>query len=135
MKGTPVNFTPIRIFVFFWVCLLLTACGGKAPTTHPTTDSPTSEVTVTISGGYDTDPRDKGRPVILIASALGVPEDVFREAFSHVSPAGAGQEPDPAQVNLNKKALLDALGPYGITNDFLDKVSNYYRYNGSAGET
>ena len=131
-KGTPMKFThplkPYLCSICLLLPLLLVACGGA-------TASSVNPVTVTISGGFDTDPRDKGRPVILIASALGVPEDVFREAFSHVKPAGAGQEPDPQQVNLNKKALLDALGPYGVTNDLLDKVSNYYRYNGSAGET
>ncbi len=140
--------TPIFCSVFLLLFLLLTACGARPdPATQPTRPSPTTkiptlarpatadEIIVTISGGYETDPRDKGRPVILIAAALGVSEDTFREAFSHVTPAGAGQEPDPGQVNLNKKALLDALEPYGVTNQRLDEVSNYYRYNASAGET
>jgi hypothetical protein len=104
-------------------------------TTSPTAVSALTDVQVSITGGDDLDPRDHGRPVVLIAAALGVPADVFREAFSHVKPAGAGQEPDPAQVQLNKQALLKALGPYGVTNDRLDTVSNYYRYNGRAGET
>jgi len=52
-----------------------------------------------------------------------------------VQPAAAGDEPDPAQVNLNKQALLDVLAPYGVTNDRLDEVSNHYRFNGSAGES
>jgi hypothetical protein len=94
-----------------------------------------TEFTVTISGGFETDPRDKGRPVVLIAAALGVPTDVFREAFSHVTPAGAGQEPSDEQARQNKAALMNVLEPYGVTNDRLDEVSNYYRYNGSAGET
>jgi hypothetical protein len=93
-----------------------------------------AKFTVSISGGYETNPVDKGRPVILIASALGVPAEVFREAFSHVTPAAGGQEPDPKQVSLNKDALLKVLSPYGITNDRLDTVSNYYRYNQSAGQ-
>ena len=29
---------------------------------------------------------------------------------------------------------MEALGPYGVTNDRLDTVSNYYRYNRSRGE-
>jgi hypothetical protein len=87
-----------------------------------------------ITGGHVTDPRDDGRPVVLIAAALGVPTEVFREAFSAVTPAAGGQEPDPEQVRLNKEALLKVLAPYGITNERLDEVSNYYRYNGSAGE-
>lgn len=85
-------------------------------------------VAVTLSGGHDTDPRDRGRPVVLVAAGLGVPADVFREAFSHVRPAPAGHEPDPQQVRRNKEALLDALGKYGVTNDRLDTVSNTYRY-------
>jgi hypothetical protein len=92
-------------------------------------------VQVTFTGGHATDPRDGGRPVVLIAAALGVPTEVFREAFSHVSPAAAGHEPDPAQVRANKAALLKVLAPYGVTNEALDRVSNYYRFNGRAGET
>jgi hypothetical protein len=87
-----------------------------------------------ITGGHATDPRDNGRPVVLIAAALGVPAEVFREAFSEVTPAPSGQEPDPEQVRLNKEALLRALAPYGVTNERLDEVSDYYRYNGAAGE-
>jgi hypothetical protein len=90
--------------------------------------------TAKIAGGHVTDPRDNGRPVVLVAAALGVPTEVFRQAFSAVTPAGAGQEPDPAQVQANKAALLKVLAPYGVTNDELDAVSDYYRYNGSAGE-
>jgi hypothetical protein len=92
-------------------------------------------VTVTISGGLETDPADGGRPVVLVAAALGVPTEVFRQAFSGVTPAGAGEAPDSAQVALNKQALLRVLGPYGISNEQLDTASNFYRYNGSAGET
>lgn len=76
---------------------------------------------LTIAGGHDTDPRDHGRPVILIANALGVPEQTFRDAFSHVTP-------DPAQVQRNKSILMTALAPLGVTNDLLDRVSDYYRY-------
>jgi hypothetical protein len=94
-----------------------------------------TRVPVVFSGGYETDPRDRGRPVILIAAALGVPDEVFRAAFRNVRPAPAGQEPDPAQVRRNKAALLGALARYGVTNERLDEVSNYYRYNGRRGET
>jgi hypothetical protein len=85
-------------------------------------------VQLTITGGHGTDPRDHGRPVVLIANALGVPPEVFREAFSHVSPAPAGTEPGRDQVQQNKRALLDALSCYGVTNALLDRVSDYYRY-------
>jgi hypothetical protein len=89
---------------------------------------------VTFIGGHETDPRDGGRPVVLIAAALNVPSDVFRKAFSGVTPAAGGEEPQPEQVRRNKQALLKVLGPYGITNDQLDTVSNYYRYSGSRGQ-
>jgi hypothetical protein len=108
--------------------LVLAACATSGAATP-------ARISVAITGGYDTDPRDGGRPVALVAGALGVPPEVFREAFSHVKPAPAGQEPDPAQVQLNKAALLQVLGPYGITNERLDAVSDHYRFNGSAGET
>jgi hypothetical protein len=91
-------------------------------------------VPVVFSDGHDTDPRDRGRPVILIAAALNVPADVFREAFTHVHPAGPGQSPQEAQVRANKAALMAALGPLGVTDDRLNEVSNYYRYSRSRGE-
>ena len=84
---------------------------------------------VVFSGGYETDPRDHGRPVILIAAALGVKPEVFREAFTHVHPAGPGSGgPDEQRARQNKAALMSALGPFGVTDDLLNTVSNYYRY-------
>jgi hypothetical protein len=91
-------------------------------------------VAVTFTGGYETDPRDGGRPVVLIAAALKVPANVFRKAFSNVKPARGGQEPDLAQVSKNKQTLMSSLGPYGVTNERLDTVSNYYRYRPGNGE-
>jgi hypothetical protein len=41
--------------------------------------------------------------------ALKAPTEVFREAFSHVTPASGGREPEPEQVRLNKSALMHAL--------------------------
>lgn len=90
---------------------------------------------VQFIGGYFTDPRDHGRPVALVAGALGVPPQVFRDAFSGVHPAPGGERPDPADVRRNKQVLLDALGPYGVTNERLDEVSNFYRYRPQNGES
>ncbi|MEO2013388.1 MAG: thermonuclease family protein [Fuerstiella sp.] len=90
--------------------------------------------TVIFRGGYDTDPRDHGRPVSLIAAALGVESDVFRQAFSGVNPSSMGA-PSPMLARTNKKVLMDALSKYGVSNERLDQVSNYYRYNRSAGKT
>lgn len=90
---------------------------------------------VVISGGFNTDPQDHGRPVVLIAAALGVPTEVFREAFRGVTPAGLDSGPSSEQAQKNKAALLKVLAPYGITNERLDEVSNYYRYNGRKSET
>ncbi len=108
------------------LALVLGAQGAPAASKRSTTAK--------ITGGHVTDARDGGRPVVLIAAALGVPAEVFREAFSAVTPAAGGQEPDPEQVQANKAALLEVLAPYGVTNERLDEVSDYYRYNGSAGE-
>lgn len=101
---------------------------------HAQDAAATTRVPVVFSGGHDTDPRDRGRPVILIASALGVPPEVFREAFRHVHPAPAGMQPTPQEAQDNKAVLLNALAPYGVTNDRLDEVSNYYRYVRSQGQ-
>jgi hypothetical protein len=86
------------------------------------------KVPLMITGGHETDPRDRGRPVAVVAGALGVTADVFRKAFSQVRPAPVGTEPEPAQVRRNKEVLFGALKPYGVTNDELDRVSDFYRY-------
>ena len=94
-----------------------------------------THVPVVFSGGHDTDGRDRGRPVVLVAAALGVPPEVFRDAFSHVHPAGPSSGgPTDAEALANKKALMDALGRYGVTDERLNEVSNYYRYVRSRGE-
>ncbi|MGG1519089.1 hypothetical protein ABE504_27000 [Paenibacillus oryzisoli] len=58
---------------------------------------------------------------------------MFREAFSGVTPAGLDRGPTAEEAQRNKAALLRVLAPYGITNDRLDEVSNFYRYNGRDG--
>jgi hypothetical protein len=92
-----------------------------------------TKVPVTFSGGHETDPQDKGRPVVLVAGALGVKPEVFRKAFSGVTPSKNGP-PTGAEARRNKEALMKVLAPYGITNDRLDEVSNHYRYRPQAGE-
>ena len=94
-----------------------------------------SSALFSLTDGFQTNPVDRGRPVVLIAAALGVPEALFRVAFTGVAPAAGGHEPDPAQVQLNKAALLKALAPYGVTNARLDEVSDFYRYSGLNGQT
>jgi hypothetical protein len=109
-----------------WPCLADDAGGASAAVT---------QVPLVFAGGHDTDPRDHGRPVMLVAAALKVPSDVFREAFTHVQPAPPGQNgPTPDEARANKRALMDALAPYGVTNDRLDEVSNRYRYRRDRGE-
>ena len=93
-----------------------------------------SKVPVEFSEGHETVGQDRGRPVILIAGALGVKPEVFRDAFSRVHPAGPDRGPTGDEARANKKVLMDALGKYGIDNDRLDTVSNYYRYVRSRGE-
>lgn len=112
---------------------------ANAPSSSNLTTVTTTEdgtVSVTVSGGYETDPQDHGRPVVLIAAALGVPTEVFREAFSGVTPAELSSGgPTAQEAQSNKAALLKVLAPYGITNDRLDEVSDYYRYNGQHSQT
>jgi len=101
---------------------------------HAQSQSGFTRVPVVFSGGHETDPRDHGRPVVLIAGALGVPPEVFRDAFSRVHPADPEKGPLPGEAQANKAALLAALGKYGVTNERLDKVSDYYRYVASRHE-
>lgn len=91
-------------------------------------------VTVTFNGGFEIGSGDYGRPVNLIASMLGVEPDVFRKAFSGVTPS-VGSEPTGEQARANKTALLSVLAPYGVTNEKMDMVANYYRFNQSMGQT
>jgi hypothetical protein len=120
--------------------------GEGAPPSSPASSPPsnseaTSGITnpstysVVISGGLTTDPQDKGRPVVLIAAALGVPTEVFRTAFSGVTPSGLDSQPSHELAQRNKADLMKVLGPYGITNERLDEVSNFYRYNGNRTAT
>ena len=89
--------------------------------------------TVVFHGGYETDRRDGGRPVVLIAAALGVESQVFRDAFSGVRPSRNGP-PSGEQARANKQVLMAALAKYGVSNDRLDEVSDYYRYRPEGGE-
>lgn len=92
-----------------------------------------TQVPVTFAGGHDIGRGDFGRPVNLIAAALGVKPDVFREAFSGVTPA-KGRGPSGEDARRNKEALMKVLKPHGITNDRLDEVSDYYRFRPQNGE-
>lgn len=128
MSCIPLRVINISLSMFMAV-LLLSSCNSK-PTAGP---DGITRVPATFSGGHDTEPVDMGRPVILIASALGVEPAVFREAFSRVNPAPAGTAPSGERVHENKAVLLAALGPLGITNERLDEVSDYYRYRPGGG--
>lgn len=90
-------------------------------------------VPLTITGGHETEPEDRGRPVALVAGGLGVKPEVFREAFRGVTPSRNGP-PTEAEARRNKEALMKVLKPYGITNERLDEVSNRYRYRREKGE-
>jgi hypothetical protein len=122
----------MQLFVAAFLSVL--PCLALAQTATAPTQGTETKVDVTFSGGHDTVGEDRGRPVVLIAAALNVPAQVFRDAFKNVKPAPAGEQPQEAQVRLNKQALMEALGPLGVTDDRLNEVSNYYRYRRSAGE-
>ena len=125
----------IGLFVLTGLCLALAAFGDGTTTSPAEAAEPgETHVPVTFLGGYDTNPVDRGRPVLLVASALGIPEQTFRDAFKGVHPAPPGRGPTGEEARANKAALMKVLEPLGITNDRLDEVSNHYRYNRSAGE-
>jgi hypothetical protein len=130
-----------RLFSFAGIAPLMALCAalegvtvGGVAYAQSVIATQENRVALVFSGGHETDPQDGGRPVALIAGALGVPDKVFREAFRSVRPARAGERPEPEQVRQNKGVLLRALGPYGITNERLDAVSDYYRYVRSRNE-
>lgn len=90
-------------------------------------------VPVEISGGHDIGKNDYGRPVVLIAAALEVKPEVFREAFSGVTPA-RGRGPTGDEARKNKAALMKVLAPKGVSNERLDEVSDYYRFQPQSGK-
>lgn len=90
-------------------------------------------VPVEISGGHEYGKNDFGRPVVLIAAALDVKPEVFREAFSGVTPA-RGRGPSGDEARKNKAALMKVLAPKGVTNERLDEVSDYYRFQPQSGK-
>jgi len=105
-----------------------------AVSSHAQNRADCTRLPVVFSGGHETDPRDHGRPVVLIAGALGVSPEVFRDAFRRVHPAHPEKGPAPDEAQANKAALLAVLGKYGVTNERLDQVSDYYRYAASRHE-
>src|SRR3954469_2733132 len=118
----PNSITIVISFVFVWFA-------GA----HAMVQAIETKIPVTLSGGHETDPRDHGRPVVLIAAALNVKPEVFRKAFSGVTPA-RGRGPTGDEARRNKEALMKVLGPLKVTNDRLDEVSDYYRYRPQKGE-
>ena len=116
----------LRSRLLVCLCFCLVASAFRLPTSA---FAQVARVPVAFSGGHETAGVDHSRPVILIAAALGVAPEVFREAFSHVHPAGPGSGgPTDAEARQNKAALLNALGKYGVTDERLNEVSDYYRY-------
>jgi hypothetical protein len=90
-------------------------------------------VPATFSGGHEIGKHDFGRPVVLMAAALGVTPEQFREAFSGVRPA-RGRGPTGEEQRKNKEALMRVLAPLGVTNERMDEVANYYRFRPEDGE-
>jgi len=110
------------------VAVLMAVCSAPAQPTDAL------RVPVVISGGHETDPMDQGRPVVLVAGGLGVTPEIFRDAFSRVHPVAPGSYTDQRLAQQNKSVLLSALGKYGITNENLEAVSDYYRYQPGTGQ-
>ena len=111
------------------MCVLTVTVGMNSVASH----AAETKVPVTFSDGHEIGKNDFGRPVVLIAAALDVKPEVFREAFSGVTPAKGGK-PSGDEARKNKAALMKVLEPHGVTNDRLDEVSNYYRYQPQRGE-
>jgi hypothetical protein len=116
-------------FTFALAVVAMITATFSAQAESETLPSGVLRVPVVFSDGHETVAVDHGRPVALIAAALGVKDEVFRDAFSHVHPAGPGSGgPTGEEARQNKAVLMKVLGPYGITNERLDAVSNFYRY-------
>ena len=77
-------FSQNRWLVSSSICslLMVTSLGSNFATHAEETKIP-----VTFSGGHELNKNDYGRPINLMAAALGVKPDEFRKAFSGVTPA------------------------------------------------
>src|SRR5437588_9768871 len=96
-------------FSITFVCQLAALCVVMgASLSHATTYATETTVPVNFSGGHETDQRDGGRPVVLIAAGLGVKPEVFRDAFSRVRPARDGK-PTGEEAGRNQEILMKAL--------------------------
>src|SRR5689334_4957929 len=71
-------------FATFSVCILIMISS--------TISAAETKVPVKFSEGHEIGKNDFGRPITLMAAALGVKPEVFRKAFSGVTPA-RGREP------------------------------------------
>lgn len=91
------------------------------------------KIPVTFTEGHEIGKNDYGRPVVLMAAALGVKPEEFRQAFSGVRPA-RGRGPTGEEQRRNKEALMRVLAPLGVTNERMDEVANYYRFRPQEGE-
>jgi hypothetical protein len=91
------------------------------------------KVPITFSGGHELGKNDFGRPINLMAAALGVKPDEFRKAFSGVTPA-RGRGPTGEEQRRNKEALMKVLGPLKVTNERMDEVADYYRFRPQKSE-
>ncbi|NBQ65466.1 MAG: hypothetical protein EBT95_08050 [Verrucomicrobia bacterium] len=58
---------------------------------HAQNRSELTRVPVVFSGGHETDPRDHGRPVVLIAGALGVSRSSSRSGKGTCPSRGTSQ--------------------------------------------
>ena len=116
-----------------YTCITVSVMTGCRKQQNAATSQTRAAGSVIFDGGYETNPIDHGRPVALIAAALGVESEVFRQAFSNVNPSSIGP-PTPSRARDNKKVLMDALSKYGVTNDRLDEVSDFYRYRPQSGK-
>ena len=75
----------VAALVAIGVLMPITRAHAKDPSPANTQPVPaispdgSTQLPITITGGYDTDPKDHGRPVILIAAALNVPAETFAD--------------------------------------------------------
>lgn len=92
-----------------------------------------TKIPIAFSGGHEIAKNDYGRPITLMAAALGVKPEEFRKAFSGVRPA-RGRGPTSDEARRNKEALMKVLAPLGVTNGQMDEVANYYRFRPQDGE-
>lgn len=131
MKPVYLVFMMVAVAIVFFGSLLV--YNNTRDTKPQVPDDAAGRVVVEFSGGRETQPEDNGHPVTLIANALDITPQVFREAFFQFVPDAENTDTDGWKQHLPE--MMKILGPHGVTEARLTEVLDYYAGTRAGGAT